>query len=269
MKKIQIQSSDGPLEICCRDEGNGSPLVFLHAFPLSQRMWDGQLAALAERFRVMTFDWRGFGDSELRGDVFTMEQFADDLRALLDALELDRVTLCGLSMGGYAAFAFMRKYAARVANLILADTRAGEDLAAARQGRLDMARRALTEGAGVIADLMIPRLLAPATIRNHPEINARLRAIIEANDPRAIAAAQAGMAARADATALLEQIRCPALIIVGGEDALTPPSEAKKMFDRLPGAQMAVINGVGHLPNLEAPAEFNRIVTGFLTPEPF
>jgi pimeloyl-ACP methyl ester carboxylesterase len=227
-------------------------------------MWDEQLAALSQANRIITFDWRGFGESELRGDKFLMETFADDLVALMNELKIDRAALCGLSMGGYAAFAFYRKYADRVAALILADTRAGSDNEEGKRGRYEMAELALQAGASVIADQMIPRLLAPDPLQNKPQLADRVRALIENNRPEAIAAAQRGMAERADSTDLLSKISCPALIIVGSEDALTPPVEAEKMRAQIPGAKMAVIGNAGHLSNLEQPDEFNRLASDFL-----
>jgi pimeloyl-ACP methyl ester carboxylesterase len=262
--KIKVRSSNETIELAYRDKGAGEPVIFLHAFPLNQRMWDEQVAALSQIRRVITFDWRGFGKSEHRGDKFLMETFADDLAALMNELKIDRAVLCGLSMGGYAAFAFYRKYADRVAALILADTRAGADNEEGKRARSEMAELALQAGASVIADRIIPRLLAPDTLQNKPQIADRVRALIENNRPEAMAAAQRGMAERADSTDLLAKISCPALVIVGSEDALTPLSEAEKMRAQIPSARMAVISHAGHLSNLEQPDEFNRLASDFL-----
>jgi pimeloyl-ACP methyl ester carboxylesterase len=136
------------------DHGAGLPVIFLHAFPLNKSMWDGDIQALlseaANRFRLVSLDWRGFGESEIADDVSTMELFADDVAGLMDALGIQKAILCGLSMGGYAAFAFLRKYPQRLAGLILADTRPGADTAEARANRENVARLAETEGAEAI-----------------------------------------------------------------------------------------------------------------------
>jgi len=262
--KVKVNSGAEQIELACRDEGSGQAIIFLHAFPLSQRMWDEQVAALSTVCRVLTFDWRGFGESELRGEKFLMETFADDLAGLMNQLGIERAVLYGLSMGGYAAFAFYRKYADRVAALILADTKAGADHDEARRNRYEMAELALQAGSSVIADRMVSRLLAPVTQQNKPQVSHRVRAIIESNRPEAIAAAQRGMAERPDSTALLPGITCPVLILVGSDDALTPPTEAEKMRDRIPDARLTVISEAGHLSNLEQPDAFNSAIADFL-----
>ncbi|HWQ33779.1 MAG TPA: alpha/beta fold hydrolase [Blastocatellia bacterium] len=264
MKKIRINSIDSPLELACRDEGAGQPVIFLHAFPLSQQMWNEQAAALSQTNRVITFDWRGFGESELRGDRFAMDLLAEDLAGLMNEIGIDRAVVCGLSMGGYAAFAFYRKYADRVKALILADTRAGADNEEGKRARLEMAELALQSGASAVADRMIHRLLAPVTLQNKPAIAERVRAIIAGNRPETIAAAQRGMAERPDSTELLATISCPTLIIVGSDDALTSPNEAEKMRDQISDAGLVVISEAGHLSNLEQPDDFNRAVANFL-----
>ena len=265
MKRIKVND----VELAYNDEGPreaaGVPLVLLHAFPLSHQMWDEQVAALAARHRVVTFDWRGFGESTLGDAGSGMEVFADDVAGLLDALAIKQAVIGGLSMGGYAAFAFYRKYAERVAALILADTRPDPDTEEGKRGRYEMAEIARSSGPSAIADKMIPKLLAPATQQTKLEIVERVRKIIEGNRSEGIARALIGLAERADSNDLLEKISCPTLIIVGSEDGITPVSEAEKMSRVIAGARLATIAGAGHLSNLERPDEFNRAVGDFLT----
>lgn len=252
------------VSISYRDEGEGMPLIFLHAFPLSQRMWDDQVAAFSGTHRVITFDWRGFGESSLPESSSDMSSFAEDLAGLMDCLRIDRAVICGLSMGGYAALSFLRTYAHRVEALILADTRATADTEEGRRNRLTMAALVREEGPGAIVNQMISRLLGAKSIDNNPGVVSRVRAMIEKNCSDGIARALVGMAVRPDSTSLLSQLRCPTLVIVGEDDLLTPPSDAEAMATLIPGAKLAVIKGVGHLPNIEWPAEFNRILEGFL-----
>ena len=159
------------------DHGIGQPILFLHAFPLNRSMWEGEITALLqeERYRLVALDWRGFGESDVSTDVSTMEMFADDVAALMDTLGMQNAILCGLSMGGYAAFAFLRKYPQRVKGLILADTRPGADTAEARANRENVARLAETQGAEAIADLQIPKLISEYTHQHHLEVEMRLR----------------------------------------------------------------------------------------------
>src|SRR5215469_12764912 len=170
------------IRIAYDDHGAGQPILFLHAFPLNRSMWHDQVKALLSEnhFRLVAPDWRGFGESDITAEVSTMELFADDLAALMDSLGIDAAILCGLSMGGYAAFAFLRKYPRRVSGLILADTRPGADSAEARANRENVAMLAETQGTGAIADLQVPRLISDYTRQHSPSVGLRIRQMIEA-----------------------------------------------------------------------------------------
>jgi pimeloyl-ACP methyl ester carboxylesterase len=138
--------------------GRGPAVLFFHAFPLSLFMWDGQVEALAETHQVIRFDARGFGASPPGGALLTMERIADDGAALLDHLGVSQAVVGGCSMGGYAAFAFVRRHADRLKGLVLQDTKAGPDNEEARKGRATLAEKVLREGAGAaaLAFIMIP-----------------------------------------------------------------------------------------------------------------
>lgn len=254
------------VQLAYDDHGVGLPVIFLHAFPLNRRMWEGELMALLgeERYRLVALDWRGFGESEITTGISSMELFAGDVAGLMDALGIQNAILCGLSMGGYAAFAFLRKYPQRVAGLILADTRPGADTPEAQANRENVAQIAETQGTGAIADLQVPRLISEYTRKRHPEVEARVRQLIDEATPQGIAAASRGMAQRADSTELLGGISCPTLVIVGEQDALIPPAVTQDYASRIPGAQFAVIPQAGHLSNLEQPEAFLQAIGGFL-----
>ena len=254
------------IRIAYDDHGAGLPILFLHAFPLSRSMWDDQVRALLSenRFRLVAPDWRGVGESDITAEVSTMEMFADDLAALMDSLGIDAAILCGLSMGGYAAFAFLRKYPQRVSGLILADTRPGADSAEARANRENVAMLAETQGTGALADLQVPRLISDYTRQHAPVVELRIRQMIEAATPQGVAAASRGMALRGDSNDLLNTIACPALVLVGEHDVLTPPDLAQEYAANIPGAQLVVIPHAGHLSNLEQPQAFLQAMSGFL-----
>jgi len=259
---MKIATING-IDIAYRDEGAGQPILFIHAFPLHGVMWERQVAAFSPHHRVIAPDLRGLGASARGSGASSLDQHADDMAALLGHLAIENATVAGLSMGGYISFALWRRHRERVAALILADTRAGADSEEGRQGREKNARLAEEQGPSAIADQMLPKLLspnAPAALRD------QVRAIIESNDRAGIAAALRAMAARPDSTPLLATIDVPTLVIVGAEDALTPPSEAEAMFNAIPGCRLAEIPGAGHLSNVEAPEAFNAEVTEFLTP---
>ena len=260
MSKVNVRG----VELAYDDEGAGAPVVLLHGFPFNRSLWREQRAALAGACRVITPDLRGFGASTVVSEPATMEQMAEDVAALLDELNVERCALGGLSMGGYVALAFYRLFPRRVRALVLADTRPQADTDEARRNRESLAQRALAEGMQPVADAMLPKLLAPATHAERPEIVARLREMIMQTPPAGAAAALRGMALRRAQTDLLPGILAPTLVIVGGEDAITPPADAELMRREIRGARLEVLAGAGHCSNLERPDEFNRALVKFL-----
>ncbi|HEY8418393.1 MAG TPA: alpha/beta fold hydrolase [Limnochordales bacterium] len=249
------------------DQGAGPPVVFVHAFPLNRTMWRRQAAAVAEAgWRAVTVDLRGFGESEMGSEPFTMDLCADDVMALLDHLGVkDPVVLVGLSMGGYVAFGCVRRHAQRLRALVLADTRAEPDTEEGRAGRLDTARRVEAEGVGPVVESMLPRLVGETTKAERPEVVAEVRAMMEAARPAAVARALRGLAERPDSRPELPRIEMPVLVVVGEEDAVTPPSAAQAMHEGIRGSRLVTIPGAGHLPNLETPEAFNAALLGFLS----
>ena len=157
-----MQAQINGITLAYDDNGTGLPIVFLHAFPLNRTMWAAQVETLSPHFRIITIDLRGHGESDAPLWQYTLDQAADDVRALLDHLAIQQAVFVGLSMGGYILFAFYRKYAARVMGLVLADTRAQADTAEGKDGRFQMAQIAYNKGSSAIAEIMIPKLLSPA-----------------------------------------------------------------------------------------------------------
>lgn len=247
------------------DRGRGAPLLLVHGFPLNHEMWSEQIEVLSREYRVIAPDLRGFGQSGATPGVVTMEQFADDLAALLDAMKVgEPAVFCGLSMGGYIAWQFCRKHAARLRALVLCDTRAGADSPEAAANRLATADRVEREGPQVLVESMMPKVLAPATLSKRPDVVLALQRIMLANDRQGIAAASRGMSQRPDMTPLLSQIRCPALVLVGEADAPSPPAEMRGMAEAIPGARFVEIPGAGHMTPMEQPAEVNAAILEFL-----
>ena len=244
--------------------GAGPALLLFHAFPLAQFMWEAQAEALAATHRVIRFDARGFGGSALGQGPLTMERIADDGAALLDHLGIETASVGGCSMGGYAAFAFVRRHPHRVRTLYLQDTRAGADADEARANRLRLAERVSSEGASVAVDAFLPKLTGETTQRDNAPLVARLREHILATSPQAIADALRGLAARADSRPTLAEVRVPTLVLVGAEDVLTPPAESEAMAAAIPGGRLEVVPRAGHLANLEQPAAVNAALRGFL-----
>lgn len=255
-----MQATINGVTLAYSDTGSGLPIVFLHAFPLNRTMWAQQEAALSSRHRVVTIDLRGHGESDAPLWHYHLDQAADDVRALLDHLSIERALFVGLSMGGYILLAFHRRYADRVQGMVLADTKAQADTPEGKAGRFQMAQIAYKQGPSAIADLMIPKLLSPATIQTRPELVQRVRTMIEGNQISGIAGDLMAMEERPDSVPYLKQIACPTTVIVGELDRATPPADAQLMAGLIPGAALAVIPNAAHLANLEQPDAFTTIV---------
>jgi 3-oxoadipate enol-lactonase len=248
------------------DRGTGLPLLLVHGFPLDHTMWMGQIEGLSSRYRVIAPDLRGFGRSPAQGEKISMGQFADDLNALLDGLAIcEPMVYCGLSMGGYVAFQFWRKYAARLRGLILCDTRATADTPEVAAGRHAMAERVLREGPTPLVETMMPKLFSENTRHNQPNVVEGLRKVMMATDPHGIAAAARGMAERPDMISMLSQIACPTLVIVGQHDVISPSAEMRNIAEAIPGAKFVEIPCAGHMAPLESPSDVNAAIDRFLT----
>jgi pimeloyl-ACP methyl ester carboxylesterase len=193
-----------------------------------------------------------------------MEDMASDVAALMDRLKIDRAVICGLSMGGYVAFEFMRLFPSKARALVLAGTRAPADNEAEKLARAKQAEEMLAKGMNGIAAATLPKLLAPRTLSEKPGVVAQVREMILRADPDGAAAAQRGMAARRDYSDDLPGIKLPALIIVGRQDPIRPVADAEFMHSRLSDSDLEIIDDAAHLTNLEQPAIFNRALKGFL-----
>jgi 3-oxoadipate enol-lactonase len=265
MKTAQISKAS----LSYVDEGSGFPVLLVHGFPLDHSMWDAQIAALAATCRVIAPDLRGFGRSTLaEGDAergIMMEDYAVDLVELLDQLAVrEPVVFVGLSMGGYIGWQFLRKHGGRVRALVACDTRAIADNDEARAGRIKTAESVAETGSGKIADSMEPKLFAPATLKERPEIVAATRRVMESTPPVGIAAALRGMAARPDVTSLLPTIQVPTLVLVGEHDAISPTAEMKTIAEAIPGAEYVKIPRAGHMTTVEEPVAVNEALARFI-----
>lgn len=256
--------SDGT-RLAYLDEGRGIPLVLVHGFPFDHTMWQGQWAALAGRCRVLAPDLRGFGRSGVTPGTVTMERFADDLAEMLQAADVrEPVVLGGLSMGGYIVLAFWRKYASRVRALVLCDTRAEADTPAGAEGRRETADRVEREGAEWLAQAMPGRVFSPNTLAAEPQRIEACREVIRRLPPAGIAAASRGMAQRADSTELLGGITVPTLVVVGEDDAISPPGDMVALAGRLPSARCVRVPRAGHMAPLENPEVVNQAIVELL-----
>lgn len=256
-------------ELSYYETGAGVPVILLHGFPLDHTMWRHQIDALRDSCRVIAPDLRGFGRSGLAEDDseygIEMARYADDVRAVLDdAGVAEPVVLGGFSMGGYVLWQFVRLFAERVRALVLCDTRAAADNDEARANRLKAAGEVMRTGSGPVAEGMLPKLLAPGTLASRQEVVDEVAAMIRATKPAAIAAAQRGMARRPDVRGDLPGLNMPALVIVGTEDAISPPAEMREIAAALPQPTLVEIPRAGHMTTLENPAAVNQALRDFI-----
>jgi len=254
----------GDVRLAYDDEGTGPAVVLLHGFPLGRWIWDAPRAALRDRYRVVTPDLRGHGDSEVTAGPYLMDALAADVARLLDALHIDRAVIGGLSMGGYVAFAFWRRFAARVRGLILCDTRAHGDNQGEKVVRQSTAQAALDQGTAAVVEGMLPKLLAPQSLTGRLDLVAAIRARLAKTDPRAVAATLLGMKEREDSTPTLATITVPTLVVVGGDDQLTPPTLARELQAGIRGARLEVVPEAGHLAPVEQPTATSTALRRFL-----
>jgi 3-oxoadipate enol-lactonase len=251
-------------QVAYDDVGTGPPVVLLHGYPFDRSLWTEQVARFANRYRFVTPDLRGHGDSDVGEGVATMDAMAADVAALMDSLNISRAILGGLSMGGYVTLAFYRNFPARVKALVLADTRPQADTEEGKQIRAQQVEQVMAKGMSPIVDAMLPKLLSPETVSKRPEVVKRIRDMMFQTKPAGAAAALQGMACRYDQTELLSKINVPTLIVVGREDAITPVQDSERMHEAITGSRLVIIENAGHVSNVEQPEEFNQALGDFL-----
>jgi pimeloyl-ACP methyl ester carboxylesterase len=258
-----VISLAGGLEIAYDDAGSGIPVLFVHGFPHNRTLWVPQLGALVDRARCIAPDLRGFGESTTRGP-YSMDRYADDLASLLDALRIDRAVVCGLSMGGYVAFAFWRRHRARVRALVLCDTRAGADDAEGRARRDALIALAHEKGVDAVARAMMVNMVGAATRERQPGVVEAMYAMLASAPLDGVVGALEALRDRPDSRPTLTTIDVPTLILVGEEDTLTPPPESRAMHAAITSSRLELIAGAGHVSNVERPAAFNHLLSEFL-----
>lgn len=245
------------------ERGKGIPVVLLHAFPLNSRMWDAQVAELPSKYRVLTVEYPGFGQSAV-GSAWTMDELADALREQLAAAGALPCVLGGCSIGGYITLAFARRHPGDLTGIILVDTRADPDAPAAKENRQKMIGLVRENGTTAVAEQMVPKLLAPGAPEKRPDLVQKIHEMADRIPPLAIEQALSAMRDRPDSTPILPKIQVPTLIIVGESDQATPPELSQMMAKAIPGATLTVIRGAGHLSPMEQPAQVNHAMTSFL-----
>jgi pimeloyl-ACP methyl ester carboxylesterase len=246
------------------EAGSGWPLVLIHAFPLNADLWRPQLERVPRGWRCLAPDLRGFGPVPVSSYPASMDDMAADIVSFLDAMEIEKAVIGGLSMGGYVTMALYRSAPERFTGMVLANTRAAADNEEGRAARDRMADLARREGPTAVADQMLPKLLGTSSQRARPALQPLVRRLIEANTGEGIAAAAAAMKTRPDSMPTLQRSAVPALVIAGDEDAVVPVAESEAMAAAIARSQLVVLTAAGHLSNLEVSDDFSEALGNFL-----
>jgi len=252
---MQVFADDGAcIDVCVDGRKRARAVVLVHGFPLTRAIWEAQIERLARNSYVLRPDLRGAGKSAVPDGPYLMERLAADVAALLDALAVERVAIVGHSMGGYVALAFARMFTERVSRLALVASRLRADTPKEAAARWALADRVEREGSvEPVVEAYLPRLLAPSTFAQRPDIAGRAYEIARTNSPAGVAAALRGMALRSPSEDIAEDLEVPILLVAGGNDRVVGIEEARSIVGTFPRGHLVVCDESGHLPMMEEP----------------
>jgi pimeloyl-ACP methyl ester carboxylesterase len=248
------------------DVGPGPVVVLIHGFPFDRSMWSHQRSSVGSIYRVILPDLRGHGTSAAPEGIYTVDEMADDVLELLDALQIaEPVVIGGLSMGGYVALSIAARHPERLKALMLINTRASADTSETARVREELARQVEASGeTEPVVAAMLPKLFTRATFEHHPRLVARLHDVMARTPARAVVGTLRGLAIRPDRTDDLAGIAVPTLILAGADDALISLEESESMARLIPGSTLVIIPEAGHLAPLENPGATDSAILGFL-----
>ncbi len=263
---ITMKAVINNIAIAFEDRGDHSrtPIVLIHGFPFSRAMWQPQVDVLSAKHRVVAYDVRGHGESEVGDGQYMLEFFVDDFIALLDYLCVEKAAVVGLSMGGYIALRAIERNPERFHALVLCDTRSEVDSNEAKLKRAASVRTIKTKGLRKFAEEFVKNVFTPETFQANPDVVDFAIGIIERNSPIGICGALLALASRTDTTASLPNIGVPTLILVGEHDVLAPPTVAQAMKERIANADLHIVPDAAHMSNLENPEAFNHFLLKFI-----
>lgn len=243
METIQVND----IRLAYRRLGKGTPMVLLHGYPLDHHLWDEVVPLLTDTFDLIIPDLRGFGGSSTVDSFYTMEDFAGDIAALLDHLDIQKAAIVGHSMGGYIALAFARVYPARVTGLGLVASQVLADAPDRKEGRYKSAAEVADKGIGSVVAAMTTKLTPDARLQEYAKQS------MEQQQPAAYIGALKAIAERVDSTPLLASLNVPVVLVHGDADALIPIDRAREVKAALPNAHLVELSGAGHMPMMESP----------------
>jgi len=254
------------LSVSYNDEGpiNAPTIILIHGFPLNKSMWDLQLEALKEDYRVIAYDIRGHGNSDAGDENFSMDVFVNDLLFFIDALNIDKPILCGLSMGGYIALKAIAKFPEHFGGLVLSDTQCLGDTPEMREKRMKAIESINKNDVEKYAEESIKNLFAPDSFTTKKEEISAVRKMIVQTSKQSLSYTLFALSERKGTCNKLQDIKVPVLIMVGKEDKITPPAAVMMMHEKIKGSLLKVLENASHLANLENPSGFNNQLNQFM-----
>lgn len=248
------------------DEGSSEiPLVFIHGFPFDRTSWIPQYEYFKDYCRVVIYDIRGFGSSTGDSDTpFSMEVFAKDFLAFLKALHIEKAIVCGLSMGGYILMNAFNMEPERFAGIVLCDTQCNADSEEAKKKREKTIEQIREKGVADFADTFIKNVFYEESFKKKKEAVEAIRDVILRTTQQTLVAAVKALAKRPDTCEVLQSVKVPALIICGKQDTVTPPEKSQVIHDLIKSSTYKLIDGAGHLSNIDQPEAFNKHLGEFI-----
>lgn len=250
------------IEINYEIAGEGPWVTLSHSLACNLHMWDEQMAGLTKKYKVLRFDTRGHGLSGAPPGPYSLEQMADDVKGMLDALGIRQTHWVGLSMGGMIGETFALKYPGVFRSMVLADTTSRRPTNADQMWG-DRITVAQTQGMEALVESTLARWFTEPYRNAHKDVMARIASDIR-NTPVAGFVGCCQAIAKVDLLDRLKEIKCPALVMVGDQDHGTPPEMARQIHENLSGSELLIIPSAAHISNIEQTAVFNQAMFSFL-----
>ncbi len=241
------------------------PIVFIHGFPFDKSMWEPQLEYFKSKYRVISYDIRGYGKSTKDKRIASIDLFAEDLIKLLEVLKIDKVVACGLSMGGYILLNALNKFPEKFEAVILADTQCIGDSTETKVKRKKSILQIDENGLHDFAASFVKNIFCKDIQKSNKKIVNKIESLILSISPQTITETLNALAQRKEMCTSLSDISIPVLILCGEEDSVTPLSQSNAMHSTISGSKFLTISGAGHMSNLEQPEVFNKYVDNFIS----
>jgi len=262
VKELSVKVND--ITISYEEAGKGFPLIFIHGFPFSKDTWQPQVEFLKKHYRVIAYDIRGFGNSTMGNEIISMDLFATDLVRFMDALQINKAIVCGLSMGGYILMNAVSRFPERFEAIILSDTQCIADSEETKEKRYKTIAQIEAQGLEEFAEGYVKNIFSADSIINRKEIVEQVKQLILTTSPKTITATLKALAERRESCNLLKQVTVPALILCGKDDTVTPLSQSELMFNTIKDSKLKTIENASHMSNLEQAEIFNEHIHNFL-----